>query len=90
MLCDGLERGDGAGGWRLKGKGYAYTYISPIQLVMQQKLTQHCKPIIFQLQNKSKEQPPLSILKEQLHVEDEIYHLTPTQLLVVSQSFMIV
>ena len=61
-----------------------------IHLVVQQKLTQHCKAIIFQLKNKSKKQPLLSILKERPRMEDDIYHLTLTQLLVVSQSFMIV
>ena len=39
MLCNSLERADRAGGRSLKGKGYAHTYISLSQLVMQQKLT---------------------------------------------------
>ena len=83
MLCDDLERWDG-GRWKggSKGKGSIYihthTHISLIRFVVQQKLTQHCKAIIFQLKNKSKKQSPLSILKEWPHMENEIYHLTPT------------
>ena len=47
VLCDDLEsHGRGMGG-RAKGKGiYAYTQL--IHLVVQQKLTEHCKAIIFQ------------------------------------------
>ena len=46
----------GAGG-RLKREGM-YVYIELIQVVVQQKLTQHCKVIMFQLKNKNPEFSP--------------------------------
>ena len=42
MLFDDLERRD-EGGWER-----LYVYISLIHFLVQQKLTQHCKAIIFQ------------------------------------------
>ena len=40
-------------GWRLKRKGtHAYTEL--IHAVVQQKLTQHCKAIIFQFKKQTK------------------------------------
>ena len=48
MLRDDLEGWDG-GWWEggSTGRGYMYTYY--LIHVVQQKLTQHCKPIILQL-----------------------------------------
>ena len=48
VLCDDLEERDG--GWlegRLKKEGI-YVYMWLIHVVVQWKLTQHCKAIIFQ------------------------------------------
>ena len=50
MLCDHLEGWDREGG-REKQEGRdmgIYVYIQLINFVVQQKLTQHCKAIIFQ------------------------------------------
>ena len=44
MLYDDLEGWDGGLAESSRGKGYVCTYI----IVVQQKLTQHCKAIIFQ------------------------------------------
>ena len=47
MLCDGLEGAMVLVGGRLTQEGiYVYTLL--ILIVVQQKLTQHCKTIIFQ------------------------------------------
>ena len=47
VLCDDLEGRDGAWGGRLKREEiYVYVWLS--HFVVQQKLTQHCKAIIFQ------------------------------------------
>ena len=47
MLCDDLDKG----GWqvegRLKRKGI-HVYIELIHIVVQEKLTQHCKAIMLQ------------------------------------------
>ena len=51
MLCDDLEGGMAAGR-RLKREGI-YVYINLIHLVVQQKLTQHCKATIPQLNTKT-------------------------------------
>ena len=50
MLCDDLEGGM-RGGWEggPRGRGYMYTHIYLIHFVVQQKLKQHFKAIIFQV-----------------------------------------
>ena len=49
MLWDDLHGWDGVGE-RFKREGiYAYTYL--IHVIIQQKLTQHCKAITLQLKN---------------------------------------
>ena len=45
-LCDDLERWDEVGG-RLMREGI-YVYIQLIRIIVQEKLTQHCKAVIFQ------------------------------------------
>ena len=50
MRCNDLEGWNGRGG-RLKREG-VYVHIQLIQVVVQQKLRQCCKAIIFQLKNK--------------------------------------
>ena len=52
MLCDDLERwdGDGGGRWRGKRKGI-YVCVWLIYFIVQQKLTQHYKEIILQKNN---------------------------------------
>ena len=52
MLCDDLEGWDG-GWWEggSRGRGYRYTYYL-IHVVVQQKLTQHCKTTRLQLKIK--------------------------------------
>ena len=54
--------GMGGVGERLKKQG-TYVYLELIQVVVQQKLTQHCKVIIFQLKNKS---PPEFSFKKKI------------------------
>lgn len=50
VRCNDLEGWNGRGG-RLKREG-VYVHIQLIQVVVQQKLRQCCKAIIFQLKNK--------------------------------------
>ena len=50
-LCDDLHGWDGVVG--RKGKERIYAYIQPILFHIQQKLTQHGKPITLQLKKKS-------------------------------------
>ena len=47
VLCEDLEEGD-VGSERLKRQG-TYVYLELIQVVVQQKSTQHCKAVILQL-----------------------------------------
>ena len=51
-LCDDLHGWDGVVG--RKGKERIYAYIQPILFHIQQKLTQHGKPITLQLKKKKK------------------------------------
>ena len=50
MICDHLGGGDREGGRETQEGGdmVIYVYIQLIHFVVQQKLTQHCKAIIFQ------------------------------------------
>ena len=50
MICDHLVGGDREGGRETQEGGdmVIYVYIQLIHFVVQQKLTQHCKAIIFQ------------------------------------------
>ena len=50
MLCDDLEGWSGRVGGRFKREGM-YVYIWLIHDAVQQKLTEHCKTVIFQLKN---------------------------------------
>ena len=47
MLCDDLDGWDGGVEGRLKREG-THVYLRLIHVVVQQKLTQHCKAIILQ------------------------------------------
>ena len=51
MRCDDLEGWDGGGREATEKRTHVYIQVSHI--VIQQKLTQHCKTIIFQLKKKS-------------------------------------
>ena len=53
MLCDDLERWNLGVGGRLKREGM-YVSMWLIHVVVQQKLMQHCKAIIFQFKEKKK------------------------------------
>ena len=53
MLCDDLGGWDGGGVGRRSERG-DMVYIQLIHFIIQQKPTQHCKAIIFQLKKKKR------------------------------------
>ena len=62
MLCDDLEEWDARcwGGRLTREEIYVYLYL--IHIVVQQKLTQHCKAIILQSKLKKKKKDGQAIL----------------------------
>ena len=64
MLCDDLEGWDGGVEGRLKREGI-YVSVWLIYVVVQQKIMQHCKAIIFQFKEKERQWASFSGLDSQ-------------------------